>query len=334
LKECCLWMELKGSPPKLLNTTLDNNSLTFGQLLMRETLGRFTFIYFGFIIAALHPSGRGIHDFLSKTYVANENHRFSTQSFYFNKKQKERLISESRKICPYCIKEINLERLICPYCDEFLGPGFNTRRASLSTRFLAVLIDSFFVLLVPLTIIVFLAERPNPIIDEKWFVILSTICFVVFSVCSAVCISLWKNTPGKRLFNLKIYSLYSDRITLRQSILREVICKPVSIMTVFWALAGLAIPIISRRNQSIHDLWAGTYVSEIINWDKSVGLWSKIDTSSLKKAREYFYYGNTNSKVFHGPKCSHFNSNNTKTIFKTKEEAIAAGYRACGLCRP
>jgi len=26
LKECSLWMELKGSPPKPLNTTFDNNS--------------------------------------------------------------------------------------------------------------------------------------------------------------------------------------------------------------------------------------------------------------------------------------------------------------------
>ncbi len=44
--------------------------------------------------------------------------------------------------------------------------------------------------------------------------------------------------------------------------------------------------------------------------------------------------GNTASMVFHRATCKHFNCKNCTQRFKTREDAIKAGYRPCGLCRP
>jgi micrococcal nuclease len=46
------------------------------------------------------------------------------------------------------------------------------------------------------------------------------------------------------------------------------------------------------------------------------------------------YHGNVKSKVFHHPGCRHFNCKNCTRVFKSREEAIAAGYRPCGGCKP
>ena len=46
------------------------------------------------------------------------------------------------------------------------------------------------------------------------------------------------------------------------------------------------------------------------------------------------YHGNTSSKVFHHSGCQHFNCKNCTMQFKTREEAIQAGYRPCGRCKP
>ena len=46
------------------------------------------------------------------------------------------------------------------------------------------------------------------------------------------------------------------------------------------------------------------------------------------------YHGNVKSKVFHRSTCEHFNCQNCRASFSTREDAIAAGYRPCGVCRP
>jgi endonuclease YncB( thermonuclease family) len=46
------------------------------------------------------------------------------------------------------------------------------------------------------------------------------------------------------------------------------------------------------------------------------------------------YHGNVSSRVFHGPGCEHYNCKNCTAAFKTREEAIAAGYRPGGCCKP
>jgi micrococcal nuclease len=46
------------------------------------------------------------------------------------------------------------------------------------------------------------------------------------------------------------------------------------------------------------------------------------------------YHGNVSSLVFHGPDCRNYNCKNCTAVFKNREEAIEAGYRPCGSCKP
>lgn len=49
---------------------------------------------------------------------------------------------------------------------------------------------------------------------------------------------------------------------------------------------------------------------------------------------EMVYHGNQRSHVFHRPSCQHYNCPNCVVEFKSREEAIAAGYRPCKVCNP
>lgn len=43
-------------------------------------------------------------------------------------------------------------------------------------------------------------------------------------------------------------------------------------------------------------------------------------------------HGNPSSKVYHMPSCRYYNSKSASKVFKTAEEAGAAGYRPCKIC--
>lgn len=46
------------------------------------------------------------------------------------------------------------------------------------------------------------------------------------------------------------------------------------------------------------------------------------------------FHGNVKSGVFHQPSCESYNCKNCSAVFGSREEAIAAGYKLCGKCRP
>lgn len=46
------------------------------------------------------------------------------------------------------------------------------------------------------------------------------------------------------------------------------------------------------------------------------------------------FHGNVNSKKFHKEGCKHFNCKSCTATFKTRQEAIDAGYEPCGFCKP
>lgn len=46
------------------------------------------------------------------------------------------------------------------------------------------------------------------------------------------------------------------------------------------------------------------------------------------------FHGNTLSKVFHGPKCEHYNCKNCTMRFYTKAQAMQAGFKPCAVCKP
>ncbi|MHC1743950.1 MAG: thermonuclease family protein [Syntrophobacteraceae bacterium] len=46
------------------------------------------------------------------------------------------------------------------------------------------------------------------------------------------------------------------------------------------------------------------------------------------------YHGNRSSHIFHRPGCRYYDCGNCTAEFKSREEAIAAGYRQCKVCKP
>lgn len=46
------------------------------------------------------------------------------------------------------------------------------------------------------------------------------------------------------------------------------------------------------------------------------------------------YHGNTKSKRFHRSGCRYFYCKHCTAVFKTREEAIKAGYIPCKVCKP
>jgi len=46
------------------------------------------------------------------------------------------------------------------------------------------------------------------------------------------------------------------------------------------------------------------------------------------------YHGNTNTLKFHEPSCRYYNCPHCTAVFKTRQDAIDAGYVPCGVCRP
>jgi micrococcal nuclease len=81
-----------------------------------------------------------------------------------------------------------------------------------------------------------------------------------------------------------------------------------------------------------------------------IGLWSHPDpippwqfrrdqrvssaTSPATNQQAGAYHGNRKSHVFHGSSCRYYNCKNCTVIFNSREDAITAGYRPCGSCRP
>src|SRR5262245_7355938 len=46
------------------------------------------------------------------------------------------------------------------------------------------------------------------------------------------------------------------------------------------------------------------------------------------------FHGNRSSHVFHDSSCKYYDCKNCTASFGTAEEAVAAGYRPCAICRP
>lgn len=79
----------------------------------------------------------------------------------------------------------------------------------------------------------------------------------------------------------------------------------------------------------------------------SIGLWSDADPtppwdwrkgkkSQQRKPGTYngSYHGNIKSKVFHRPGGKDYNCKNCTEEFSNREDALSAGYRPCGTCKP
>lgn len=58
------------------------------------------------------------------------------------------------------------------------------------------------------------------------------------------------------------------------------------------------------------------------------------ETEPAKPRGPILYHGNTSTYKFHKRTCRYFDCQNCTAQFTSREEAIAAGYRPCGTCKP
>ncbi|QNB44999.1 hypothetical protein BR63_00860 [Thermanaerosceptrum fracticalcis] len=66
---------------------------------------------------------------------------------------------------------------------------------------------------------------------------------------------------------------------------------------------------------------------------QTVGV-DKGESKQAAKASDYSYIGNKNSKKFHLPICGSLPAEQNRIYFKTRGEAISAGYEPCKICKP
>ena len=87
----------------------------------------------------------------------------------------------------------------------------------------------------------------------------------------------------------------------------------------------------ARTNQI--GLWG--HPDPVPPWEYRRGVKASTKTDKqTQKTEGNLYHGNRRSNVFHQPSCKDFNCKNCTVLFQSRDEAIKAGYRACGGCRP
>ena len=58
------------------------------------------------------------------------------------------------------------------------------------------------------------------------------------------------------------------------------------------------------------------------------------DTFQEQNAEIYYFIGNINSQVFHLPICGSLPAEHNRIHFQSRNEAVDAGHRPCGICVP
>jgi hypothetical protein len=92
-----------------------------------------------------------------------------------------------------------------------------------------------------------------------------------------------------------------------------------------------------EARDSKQGLWADPHAIAPWDWRKGVKS-SNIPSQTAKaytaSASQGVYHGNVKSHVFHTPGCRHYDCKNCVNSFESKQSAVSAGYRHCGMCKP
>ena len=84
-----------------------------------------------------------------------------------------------------------------------------------------------------------------------------------------------------------------------------------------------------KARENGYGLWGGAAVSSTTTTVQQT------TPAAIPSSRQkYQYIGNKNSKVVHRLTCNSLPDEKNRVYFYTREEAIAAGYRPCGICKP
>lgn len=82
-------------------------------------------------------------------------------------------------------------------------------------------------------------------------------------------------------------------------------------------------------------LWADPDPTPPWEWRHGGGSKSKAQgPPAVSKEGATSYHGNVNSHIFHRPGCRFYDCKNCIATFKSREEAIRAGFKPCGVCSP
>lgn len=84
----------------------------------------------------------------------------------------------------------------------------------------------------------------------------------------------------------------------------------------------------AKGNKGLWGMEGNTMTSVNIEREK------KYEAALDSTGGQYAYIGNTNSKAFHALDCESLPAEEKRILFLTREEALEAGYHACGRCRP
>jgi len=58
------------------------------------------------------------------------------------------------------------------------------------------------------------------------------------------------------------------------------------------------------------------------------------EPSSPPEQQTVTYHGNVGSQVFHKPGCKYYDCKGCTASFKSRDEAVKAGYKPCKVCNP
>lgn len=91
-----------------------------------------------------------------------------------------------------------------------------------------------------------------------------------------------------------------------------------------------------EARQTKRGLWADPSPTPPWEWrhSKSNSTNKSIPAGSSKIQTASNFHGNISSYIFHSKACRYYNCGNCTTVFKSREEAIHAGFRPCKLCNP
>jgi endonuclease YncB( thermonuclease family) len=79
-------------------------------------------------------------------------------------------------------------------------------------------------------------------------------------------------------------------------------------------------------------LWS--HPNPVPPWEYRKSGKSLSESEKTPQADSGLYHGNSKSHVFHRKECRYFNCKNCTVIFQNRQEAIQAGFKPCGVCRP
>jgi micrococcal nuclease len=97
-----------------------------------------------------------------------------------------------------------------------------------------------------------------------------------------------------------------------------------------WLLAALE----QQAKADRVGMWASLAKAPQVEGSPALPAGAASNAAAMGRTSQIVYHGNTTSRIFHSPSCRNYNCKNCTLEYRSREEAMAAGFRPCGGCRP